>query len=159
MLRSHRIKYILAVIVLALGFSTHAREPGTFMITQDVVEHHTDAMGEIKSIMIDGQIIKYEVVNGDAIFEGDIVLGPAEAIETLAARRPWMGVTIDRDCFLWWCHDYRWPNGKVRYTINSNLNQTMHNRINNAIQHWQQNTTIRFSQSTSSVAIVAGSQS
>jgi hypothetical protein len=84
-------------------------------------------------------LVDFEVINGQAVFEGDIVLGPAKDFvqKDPGARRQvatrGIVITVDR---------FRWPNGVVPFTIDPNL--TNQARVTNAIQHWEQNTGIRF---------------
>jgi hypothetical protein len=86
--------------------------------------------------------ITYEIQNGQAIWEGDIDLGPAEWISGTAeealgrARRkdgPRLGVAIDGT-------SYRWPGGVVPYVIPANFPSP--SRITNAIAHIESNTGI-----------------
>ncbi len=86
--------------------------------------------------------VQYTVVDGLAIFEGDIVLGTAEEVERKTEiRRQEMrgeianGVAITGD-------NYRWPNCLIPYTIDNALpNQT---RVTDAISHWVANTQVNF---------------
>jgi hypothetical protein len=83
--------------------------------------------------------VQYAVVDGMAIFEGDIVLGTVEEVErrTEEARSGMglEGVRITGDRF-------RWPNCRIPFTIASNLPDQ--NRVHEAIAHWEQNTNFRF---------------
>lgn len=91
--------------------------------------------------------VTFTVVDGQAFFEGDIILGNAEEFERIA-RAPHalrrssvlpLGVGIPGVGF-------RWPGRVVPFTIDPNLpNQE---RVTNAIAHWQQTTFIRFPQRT-----------
>jgi len=83
-------------------------------------------------------LVDFEVIDGRAIFEGDIVLGPAEALEQLPGAQPEIGVrgiviTGDR---------FRWSNAVVPFTIEAGL--TNQARVTTAIQHWEANTVVRF---------------
>ena len=73
--------------------------------------------------------ITYEVIDGLAIFQGDIVLGPASE---LAAQSIAISGT-----------DPRWPGGIVPYTIDASLNATVQSRVNAAIAHWEANTNVQ----------------
>jgi hypothetical protein len=82
--------------------------------------------------------ITYEIQNGQAIWEGDIDLGPAEWVyktrEAAAARKkdgPRLGVAIDGT-------SYRWPGGVVPYVIPSGFPSAY--RITDAIAHIEANT-------------------
>jgi hypothetical protein len=78
-----------------------------------------------------GAVVPYKVRNGAALFEGDIVIGPAEQIEAVApsktpdGQRQSMGIT---DAY------YRWPAGVVPYEIDPTL--PSQSRITDAIAHW-----------------------
>lgn len=73
--------------------------------------------------------ITYEVIDGLAIFQGDIVLGRADELTTQA-------IAISGG-------DPRWPDGIVPYTIDASLNATMRSRVNAAIAHWEANTNVQ----------------
>jgi len=86
--------------------------------------------------------VQYVVIGGDAIFEGDIILGTAEQVEQhsgmIAAELRGdtaSGVIISGTQF-------RWSNCTIPYDIDSGLpNQ---NRVTDAIAHWQSNTRFTF---------------
>ena len=89
-----------------------------------------------------GRAIQYAVVDGLAIFEGDIILGTEDEVarrtEQLRAEMTGQvasGVAITGNQF-------RWPNCTVPYTVDSALpNQ---NRVTDAIAHWTERTRFRF---------------
>ena len=116
--------------------------------------------------------VAYEVREGRAIWQGDIDLGPAEAVPTTpqGAERatglhPTFGVIRDGS-------NHRWPGGVVPYVIDSNLPKT--SRVSGAISHIENKTRgvtfrprtternyIRFVRSNgcaSSVGMVGGAQ-
>lgn len=76
--------------------------------------------------------VKYSVVDGLAIFEGDIVLGTVTEMEN---RFEIMGVGITSDQF-------RWPDGIIPFTIDQSLPNQQ--RVTDAIAHWENRTFIRF---------------
>jgi hypothetical protein len=88
--------------------------------------------------------VTYAVIDGQAVFEGDIILGPAEQLGPTDKPSPTSerardvvveGVGITGVGF-------RWRGGVIPFRIDSNLpNQA---RVTGAIAHWQQNTFIRF---------------
>lgn len=96
--------------------------------------------------------VTYYEVDGMAIFEADIALGPvpevkqatADAINSAAANpEVAFGVGITGNQF-------RWPNCQVPYVIDPALpNQ---NRVTDAIAHWEANTSFRFVPKTSAHA-------
>lgn len=73
--------------------------------------------------------ITYEVIDGLAIFQGDIVLGLADELSNQA-------IAISGT-------DPTWPDGIVPYTIDASLNATMRSRVNAAIAHWEANTNVQ----------------
>jgi len=81
--------------------------------------------------MFRGAVVPYEVRNGVALFEGDIVVGPVEQIQSavstkeLGGQRQSMGMT---DSY------YRWPAGVVPYEIDPTIPNQY--RITDAIAHW-----------------------
>lgn len=89
-----------------------------------------------------GKAVQYSVVDGLAIFEGDIVLGTEdEVLQRTQQLRDEMtgavaaGVVISGAQF-------RWPNCTVPYTIDPAL--PTQSRVTDAIAHWQTNTQFRF---------------
>ncbi|SEJ42817.1 M12 family metallopeptidase [Bacillus thuringiensis] len=76
--------------------------------------------------------VKYSVVDGLAIFEGDIVLGTVAEMETRSKTKG-VGITGDQ---------FRWPNGVIPFTIDSSLPNQQ--RVTDAISHWENRTFIRF---------------
>lgn len=81
--------------------------------------------GDYRQITIGGETLTYQVVDGDAVFQGDIILGTVEDIEAKAAALSTQAVFHDKECG-WLCawgwagpdaKDYRWPGGVVPYVI------------------------------------------
>lgn len=82
--------------------------------------------------------ITYGVVDGLAMFEGDIVLGTVEEMESI--RRQVEATNIAEAVAV--LPQFRWTGGVVPFRINSSL--TGQQRVHDAIAHWQQRTGIRF---------------
>lgn len=112
---------------------------------------------QVKTALISGRTffakaLQYSVVDGLAIFEGDIILGTAEEVEARTAQlrdelsgksAAGIGITGDR---------YRWPDCTIPYTIDAAMpNQA---RVTDAINHWQTNTNYRFVLRTTQTAFV-----
>lgn len=91
----------------------------------------------------DSRLVTYQEINGVAIFEGDIVLGQSDSLgKTYDATRraqnqesAFLGVGISGIGF-------RWPNGTVPYTIDSELPNRA--RVTGAISDWEGFTRVRF---------------
>lgn len=77
--------------------------------------------------------VRYTVVKGRGILEGDIDLGPVEQIPTtrealLGGPGPRRGVTIDGS-------GYRWPSGVVYYTVGAEFGTAERQVIRDALNH------------------------
>jgi len=86
--------------------------------------------------------VQYVVVDGLAMFEGDIVLGTAQEVtETSDRIRSEMASGVAHGVAISGAQ-FRWPNCRVPFTIDPTLpNQA---RVNDAIAHWEANTSYRF---------------
>ena len=82
----------------------------------------------------EASLVSYEVIDGLAIYQGDIVLGPVDRQGGLLRSQ---AVGIEG-------LDYRWPNGVIPFITNANVNNFMLTRINAAIAHWEQQTDFDF---------------
>jgi len=76
------------------------------------------------------QQITAEVVDGLAIFEGDIILGSVGEVSTLGM------VHVSRRNV--------WPGAVVPYAVDEAFSEIMTGRIDAAIAHWEENTPVRF---------------
>jgi hypothetical protein len=84
--------------------------------------------------------VQYSVIDGQAIFEGDIVLDSVDKMEQLVAKvTNETGVT---DGVVITGAQFRWPGGVVPFTIDPALPNVA--RVNDAIAHWHNRTRIRF---------------
>jgi Astacin (Peptidase family M12A) len=105
--------------------------------------------------------VEYSVIEGKAIFEGDIVLGTVEQMEAVKASLD-RAVATDELSFSGHHPEseviahgiaitgqrFRWPSGLIPYTVVASLR----NVVTQAINHWQQNTQIRFVERTAANA-------
>jgi len=102
--------------------------------------------GYISGLTFKNKPVEYTVVDGMAIFEGDIILGTeaemkARTLAIQAGNRSTQedniekGITISGD-------QYRWPNALVPYDIDASLPSK--NRVTDAIAHWISETNINF---------------
>lgn len=116
-------------------------------------KHSNEGQGEyqgsddVRTALVDGATfyskpVQYSVVDGMAMFEGDICLGPCNEVDARTAQRREeiasgvaAGVVRTGSAF-------RWANCKIPYEIDSALpNQS---RVTDAIAHWEANTNYRF---------------
>ena len=114
--------------------------------------------GEVKSFTLHGKTYYYEVIDGLAIYEGDMILGEADQIDKVLAENSAIdtqGITCDgSDWVFFYTKCNKWPNGVVRYQFkndwgNSSKNRTMRGRVRAAIRHWEQKTNLHFVEASS----------
>jgi Astacin (Peptidase family M12A) len=77
--------------------------------------------------------VKFTELNGNAIFEGDIVLGAAEVARGPGVDAEGRGIGIPGE-------QYRWPRGIVAYVTQ----EALRSRVEAAIAHWEQHTPFQF---------------
>ncbi|HEX8351249.1 MAG TPA: M12 family metallopeptidase [Hymenobacter sp.] len=99
-----------------------------------VEQAYPNQTGQSQVGRLGSEVIEYRKINGDNVYEGDILLTDAQ-VATSGPRTESAGRTSGK-----------WPSAVVYYTIDAALpSQT---RVTDAIAHWQTNTTIRFVQRT-----------
>lgn len=111
--------------------------------------------GYVKGVTFGYRPVQYSVIGDLAIFEGDIVLGTVKEMEDLAKEiESGRGLKsnaearqkqIEKGCVVVGDR-FRWPKGVIPYTIDSNLTNSQ--RVQTAVQHWNNNTTIIMVQRT-----------
>ena len=94
--------------------------------------------GVVSGKTIEYKPVTYSVVDGKAIFEGDIVIGAPDEVERAMnevdlSEIPVSGIVIPGDQF-------RWPNRTVPFEVNHPNRQL----VMDAIRHWEERTPIRF---------------
>ena len=99
-------------------------------------------MGQLKKATYRGEPITYRSVEGEAVFQGDMILDQSELSDPDRATHG----TGRSQRFL------RWPNKIIHYTIDPAL--TNQARVMDAIAHWQAHTPIRFVLRTTQTAYV-----
>jgi hypothetical protein len=102
---------------------------------------------EVRTALIPGntfraKAVQYVVVDGLAMFEGDIILGTVEEVErTSDVLRGQVSGALPESVIITGAQ-FRWPSCTVPFTIDAALpNQA---RVTDAIAHWQANTGFRF---------------
>lgn len=86
--------------------------------------------------------VEYVDIDGMAIVEGDIALGPVQEVDAATAevrQRVQMGVALGVGIT---GDEYRWPNCRIPYEIDPALPNQQ--RVTDAIAHWEAKTAIRF---------------
>lgn len=117
--------------------------PGDDEIGRGEHRSSTDVRTAFIQLQTGVQAVQYSVVDGEAIFEGDIILGPADLVDQTTADvqsgRFTEAVVITGA-------NRRWANCRIPYTIDPGLpNQS---RVTDAIAHWEANTSYRFPRRT-----------
>jgi Astacin (Peptidase family M12A) len=98
--------------------------------------------GEVRQAVYLGYPITYRLIDGEAVFQGDIILSPDDLTNPERATEG-AGRTLKT---------LRWTNRIVHYNIDPKLpNQK---RVTDAIAHWEANTAIRFVPRTNQYAYV-----
>lgn len=92
--------------------------------------------------------IQYTVVDGMAVFEGDIILGTVEQVEQETEQLR----SGAQEAVLITGARFRWPDCRIPFTIDPAL--TSRNRVTEAIAHWEANTRFRFIPRTTETAFV-----
>lgn len=92
------------------------------------------------------QKVIYEIVDGYAMFEGDIILGKVDAQGNLIkGDLPSQGIVKDSG---------RWTGGIIPFTINASVSVSSRVNILSAIAHWEQKTPIDFVERTTQSSYV-----
>lgn len=137
---------------------TDVRGGGEFRSSADV------GFGLVSGIKaFDVKRIKYSNVDGLAMFEGDIALGTVEELKKtnvaadaigLHATLPASGTANDardvQNAVAITGQRYRWPGALIPYQV---VDPSIQSTVDGAIEHWQQNTSIRFALRTPANAI------
>jgi hypothetical protein len=131
---------------------TEAEQPGVWRNEGEFRGSGDRGTALISGVNLPRTPVVYSVVDGLAIFEGDIVLGTVDQVELRLSElrrqaaeevQVEAGVGISGECF-------RWPGGQVPFDIDPNLPDQQ--RVTDAIAHWEANTPIRFPQRTAANA-------
>lgn len=111
--------------------------------------------GELRTFTVDGAPLTYEVIDGLAVAQGDMILGDARQLAAMYD----VGEATDRSatCNFGFNTEFtcsRWTNGVIGYSFANNWgndaeNARMRGVIEAAIAHWEANTGIRFARRAS----------
>ncbi|WP_046242395.1 M12 family metallopeptidase [Hymenobacter terrenus] len=134
-------KHRISLFLLSAGISTLSltgcskdkeSAPQQAAASQDakVELAYPNQTGQSQAGELGGQAIEYRKINGDNVYEGDILLTEAQ-VTNGGPRTESAGRTSGK-----------WPSATVYYTVDAALpNQA---RVTDAIAHWQTNTAIKF---------------
>ena len=86
------------------------------------------SVSEVRSGNFQGRDVTYEIRDGLAVFEQDIVLGTPESLASST------GKTVSRNAVAITGNSFRWPGGVVPYVISSAL--PLQSRVTEAVAHW-----------------------
>ncbi len=132
-------KYIVAIAAVLVTFSCSEE----FNDTSPEIVTSQFEQGEIASPEFQGEVVKgyylgeaaeFELVNGDYIFQGDVIV-PVDQISFVKPPEGPAAESVGRT-------GGRWPNNTVYYSIESSLPNQQ--RVTDAIAHWEANTALRF---------------
>lgn len=80
--------------------------------------------------------VTYSIVDGEMIYEGDIVLGKYSETNKISSR------SIDPRSIAIIGSNVLWEDSEIPYTIDGSLSTAMQARVNSAINHWESNTNV-----------------
>ena len=152
--RSRALARLAACIALALAACGAPANPDASATPAE--SHAPGERGEVVTQDLGGATITYEVIDGLAVYQGDMVLGDAEGVASLAAAGDLAPATAA--CafdFGFGCG--RWTGGVVGYGFADDwgsANAMMRARIETAIAHWEDRTSLVFVERTSGQRIV-----
>jgi Astacin (Peptidase family M12A)/Ricin-type beta-trefoil lectin domain len=112
--------------------------------------------GELRTslVEVEGRAVEltYEVIDGVAVLEGDIVLGTADEVEARAAE---LAAGTNLRSAVRTASAARWPGGIVPYVISGELDRVgQRDEVLAAINHWNAKTVIRLVPRTTETAYV-----
>ena len=98
--------------------------------------------------------VSYEIIGDYAIYEGDIILGKVNEDGKLINKIETQAFVISDDDYI---NDFRWPDGLVRYRFAGNWGantSVIQQLVEEAIEHWESHTSIRFVETSSDAQYV-----
>ncbi|TBB32442.1 M12 family metallopeptidase [Rhizobium ruizarguesonis] len=136
-------RFFLVLFAISISFGSAHAQTGSEQTP--VPEEGTGTETDTITLTFNGvghRISFYEGDEGEALFQGDIIMGPIEAVRNSnnvalqsLGSDILFGLAIRNK-------ETRWPNGEVRYRINKNLPNP--GRVQSAIAAWEAATPIRF---------------
>lgn len=108
-----------------------------------------DADSNLESALVDfgagPEEIVYEVVDGQAVFQGDMILGPVEYVRggNVVLRDPHAHDSDGPVAASAVSHLRSWPNGRIPFRIAAGFSSAQQQQIQDAISHWNSQTIVR----------------
>ena len=128
-------------LVLAIAASVLATDSAS---AQPIVS----APPDMRTGVYRGRVVTYEIIDGLAVWDGDIILGTPEELEPSGVFAV-LGKALDtrqKALVAVSSKERLWPGGIVPYVIDPELSNP--NDVLEAIQHWNENTVIRLVERT-----------
>lgn len=167
MIEKKWIKLIVLTVLLSVIIPTltvSCNNPAG--LNEPVKEYHKynppifapNVKGEIKRVTINGKSLTYEVKNGLAIYQGDMIIGDAKEFEQKLNENSVLqtqGIVCDgKDWIFFYSRCNKWPNAVVKYEIANDWgsksdNDEMRSRIFYAMLEWRNKTNLRFVETNS----------
>ena len=124
--------------VLALAAAIAATDIGS-------AQQFDPSSRDIRTGVYRGHVVTYEVVDGLAIWDGDIILGTPEELSPAQAAPPGNPLDSRNKISAVSSKEGLWPGGIIPYVIDPDLENP---HVPDAIRHWEENTPIRFVERT-----------
>ena len=120
--------------------STEQQLTGTETLSANVEVAYPDEIGAVSEVYFSGQKVAVEEIDGEFIYQGDIMFSPDMLSDKLQdlVYEPGQRVaqkSVGRTAG-------RWPNNTVYYAIDGTLSGQ--SRVTEAIKHWEANTSLKF---------------
>lgn len=150
-MRKSKLFYLLP----ALAFLSCSEELTTDQEEQIILTEELEAnvevaypgeRGKVSEVYFAGQKLAVEEINGDYVYQGDILFTPDMLSSNDVKLVYEIGETPDLNKSVGRT-SARWPNNTVYYSIDSNLPSK--ERVTDAIKHWEANTSLKFVQRSS----------
>ncbi len=146
-MRRSKLLYLLPALAFLSCSEDSINDPqakeeleGTQEVLANVEAAYPDEVGKVSEVYYAGQKISVEEIDGEFIYQGDIML-PAEALTSSPLKLVYeKGETPNQKST--GRTSGRWPNNTVYYAIDGNLSGQ--NRVTDAIKHWEANSNLKF---------------
>ena len=93
-----------------------------------------------------GHQVTYQVINGLAVAEGDIILGTPEELKAPEGSQLIKDLDTVKESVGRSDPDFLWPDGVIPYTVDGDLPEPQ--RVIDAVEHWNENTAIQLVERT-----------